>query len=173
MNAFRPRTVAFMVGFFLFLGAGAGSAAPEKIPPDKVIHPLMGPVSNPEIIPESRKDPVYPEKWRKLHLAGRVVLQCVVEASGSVSEAQSLLTTLWVEANCGKEPGKRTGEKAGEPIAPREAYQDFETAALDALKRWKYRPGTQNGKPVAVFFTQIVEFSPCPEKPAPGRPPAR
>jgi len=173
MNAFRLRTIAFMVGLCLFPGAGAVGAAPERIPPDKVVHPILPPVMEPRVIPETREDPVYPEKWRKLHLGGRVILQCVVEKSGSVSEAQSLLTTLWVEADCGKEPGKRAGEKAGDPIAPPEAYQDFETAALDALKRWKYRPGTQNGKPVAVFFTQIVEFSPCPKKPDTAHSPDR
>jgi len=170
MNAFRPRSIVFFLGFCLLLGAGAGSGAAEKIPLDKVVHPILPPVMSPELIPETRKDPVYPEKWRKLHLGGRVILQCVVEKSGSVSEAQSLLTTLRVEADCGKEPGKWAGKEAGDAIAPPEAYQDFETAALEALKRWKYRPGTNNGKPVAVFFTQIVEFSPCPKKPDSGRP---
>lgn len=35
----------------------------------------------------------------------------------------------------------------------------FEQAAIEALRQWRYRPGTQNGVPVDVSFMVVVEFS--------------
>jgi len=173
MNVFRLRTIAFTVGFCLLLGAGAGSAAPEKIPPDKVVHPILGPVMEPQIIPGTRKEPVYPERWRKLHLGARVILQGVIEESGSVGECDALKTLFRVETDCGKAPGEWVGMEAGSSLAPPEAERDFEAAALDAVKEWKFRPGTMNGSPVAVFYTLIVDFSLCPKKTVPQQPPDR
>ncbi len=165
MNNFPFRLLAFMVGFCILIGAGPVPTAPEKIPPDKVVHPLLKPVMPPQIIPESRKDPVYPEKWQELHLGARVILQCVVEKSGSVGECQALKTDVWVETDCGEDPGEGAGgeeprREAGTP----EAARDFEAAALDAVKEWKYRPGVSEGKPVDIFFTLIVDFTLCPKK---------
>ena len=34
----------------------------------------------------------------------------------------------------------------------------FETAALRAVKRWRYRPALQDGEPVAVYFYVEVRF---------------
>ena len=173
MNAFRSRSIALSVGFCFLLGVGAASAAPEKIPPDKVVHPIMGPVSSPEIIPETRKDAVYPEKWRKRHLGAHLVLQAVIEESGSVSRVDPVMTGLRVETDCGKGSKDAETKETGSQVAPPEAGRDFEAAAISAVKRWKYRPGTMNGVPVAVYYTLIVDFTPCPKKTDPGRPPDR
>ena len=173
MNVFRPRSVVFFLGFCLLLGAGAGSGAAEKIPLDKVVHPILGSVRNPEIIRETQKDPIYPEKWRKHHLGAHVILQVVVEKSGSVSEVQPLMVGLRVETDCGKEPTEPAGKEAGNSMAPPEAGPDFEAAAINAVKQWKYRPGTMQGEPVSVFYTVIVDFTSCPKTTGPGRPPER
>jgi TonB family protein len=31
-------------------------------------------------------------------------------------------------------------------------------SALDAVKRWKFKPGTLNGQPVAVYYNLTVTF---------------
>jgi TonB family protein len=36
--------------------------------------------------------------------------------------------------------------------------QGFEDAAIAALKKWRYEPGTLNGKPVPVYFTVTIDF---------------
>ena len=164
------RSVALSVGLCLVLGAGAGSNATEKIPPDKVVHPILKPVSEPEVIPESRKEPVYPEKWRNLHLGGRVILQGVVEKSGSVSGIVPLMVGLRAEADCEKRPVGEEAKKTGDQAAPPEASRDFEAAAIAAVKQWKYRPGMTQGIPVDVYYTMVVEFSPCPKKTDSGNP---
>ena len=35
----------------------------------------------------------------------------------------------------------------------------FEDAALAAVKQWRYEPATQNGRPVDVYFTVVVDFT--------------
>jgi len=34
----------------------------------------------------------------------------------------------------------------------------FDEAAIAAVKQWRYKPGLQNGKPVDVYFTIVVDF---------------
>jgi TonB family protein len=92
----------------------------------------IGGVTNPELIPESRVQPRYPEIARKAKVAGRVILQAIVRQDGSVGEIQVLSS-----------PGKRFG---------------FDEAAIEAVRQWRYKPGLQNGKPVDVYFTVVVDF---------------
>src|SRR3989442_6307714 len=75
----------FSLGLCLVLGVGAGHAVPERIPRDKVIHPILGPASQAEVLPETKVGPAYPEKWRKLRLGAQVILQVVVDKSGHVT----------------------------------------------------------------------------------------
>ena len=166
------RSVALSVGFCLLLGSG-GSTAVEKVPQDKVVHPLLGPVTNPEVIPESRKDPVYPEQWRKLHLGAHVIFQAVIGKSGNVSDITTLMTGLRVETDCVKQPTGPEGKEAAESKAPPEAGKDFEAAAIKAVQEWKYRPGRMQGVPVDVYYTIVVDFTPCPDKVSPGGAPKK
>ncbi|HEU5182469.1 MAG TPA: hypothetical protein VFW45_16910 [Candidatus Polarisedimenticolia bacterium] len=161
MTANTPRYVALIVGFSVIQAIGTTRAAPEKIPNDKVIHPLMKGVAEPQLIPGSRINPVYPEQWLKHHLGAVVILQGVVEKSGSVRELAPLKTDLRVEEGCSKEPVD-SKDKQG---VPPKAARDFEIAALKAVKQWKYRPAEMNDMPVEVFYTMIVEFTSCPVEP--------
>ncbi len=163
----------FSLGLCLVLGVGAGHAAPERIPRDKVIHPLMRGVSNAEVLPETRVDPVYPEKWRKLHIGAQVILQVVIDKSGSVTQVDRLKTNLRVETDCGKDPGGAVGKEKEDQVAPPEATRDFESAAISAVKKWKFRPGTQGGVPVSVYQTLIIDFTLCPKNTDTGSPPVR
>jgi protein TonB len=77
--------------------------------------------------------PKYPEIARKAKVAGRVILQAIVRQDGSVGDIQVLSS-----------PGKSFG---------------FDESAVEALRQWRYKPGLQNGKPVDVYFTVVVEFT--------------
>lgn len=80
---------------------------------------------------------------------------------------------LRVETDCGKDSGDTAGKETGDQVAPPEASRDFESAAISAVKRWKFRPGTQSGVPVSVFQTLIVDFTLCPKSTDSGSPPVR
>jgi len=71
----------------------------------------------------------YPSIARQLHTEGEVVIDVDVDASGSISGAKAV---------------------SGPAL--------LRTAALDAVKRWKYAPATLGGKPVASTQTVKVDF---------------
>jgi hypothetical protein len=163
------RVLGLALCLALGLSAEAAAAVSEKIPPDKVVHPLLKGVTAPRIIPESRKEPPYPERWWARRLGGRVILQAVVETSGGVRDITPLKAELSEEPDCGA--GSGGGRSETHPVAPGrgtkenvppDASRDFEAAAVSAVKQWKFLPGTQNGAPVDVYWTLIVEFSSCP-----------
>jgi protein TonB len=35
----------------------------------------------------------------------------------------------------------------------------LDASAIDAVKKWKFKPGTLNGQPVPVIFTLTVNFT--------------
>ena len=76
--------------------------------------------------------PKYPDLARKAKIEGQVILQALIDSDGTVKEAQIL-----------KSPGAKFG---------------FDEEAINAIKQWRYKPGLQNGRPVAVYFTVIVTF---------------
>ncbi|MGZ6988624.1 MAG: energy transducer TonB [Thermoanaerobaculia bacterium] len=90
---------------------------------------------------QSRIDPRYPEAARRLNLSGDVVLRIVVEANGSVGRV--------------------------DVMTPRPA--GMTEAAVDAVRRWTYRPARIAGQPVAVWkvvrirFARAVEREPPPD----------
>jgi len=75
--------------------------------------------------------PTYPDLPRQLRITGLVVLEAVIAADGSVEEVHAL-----ARAN---------------PLLAQ--------AAADAVTRWKYRPGTLNGRAVRVRLSVTVKFS--------------
>jgi protein TonB len=120
---------------------------PIEIPPDAEIligepeappapsGPLLagvGDVTNPKIIEETKVQPEYPDLARVARVEGSVILQAIIHADGSVGDLQVL--------RCNR-PG-----------------MGFEEAAVEAVRKWRYEPATQNGRPVEVYFTVFVEF---------------
>lgn len=75
--------------------------------------------------------PAYPEAMRKAKKQAVVTVELVVDAAGNVTEAQ-------VQDSAGPE---------------------FDAAALDAVRRWKFKPALDEGTPVASGMTVPVEFS--------------
>jgi TonB family protein len=75
-------------------------------------------------------DPKYPKKESKAHRRGTVVLDLVVDADGLPRDIRVSL-----------------------PLSP-----EFDGAALDAVKKWKFSPATKDGKPVATQIKVEVSF---------------
>ena len=89
-------------------------------------------VTLPVIIPQSKVQPVYPMLARQARLPGKVSLDAVVLKDGSVGDIENV---------------RCTHEGIG-----------FEEAAIEALRQWRSEPATQNGQPVAVYFSIWVKF---------------
>lgn len=78
-------------------------------------------------------DPEYPGLGVASRMGGTVMLQAVVDRTGRVVELELLRAPV-------PDPG-------------------FSEAAMKAVSSWRYRPGTINGRPVAVRMSVVVEFS--------------
>ena len=78
-------------------------------------------------------DPDYPKLGVLSRTGGIVILEAVVDETGRVVDLQVLRAPA-------PDPG-------------------FSQAALEAVAIWRYRPGTVNGRPVAVRMSVRVEFS--------------
>ncbi|MCD6451347.1 MAG: energy transducer TonB [Acidobacteria bacterium] len=76
--------------------------------------------------------PVYPELARKARIQGIVIIEAVIDRHGNVVRAKVL-----------RSPGKAFG---------------FDQAAIDAVRQWKFKPATLNGKPVDVYYNLTVIF---------------
>lgn len=81
--------------------------------------------------PGELSPPDYPARARQSGTTGEVTVSFIVDVDGSVQDAHV------VEA-------KPTGV--------------FEDAALDAVRRWSFEPGRQEGAPVAVRVRQTLRF---------------
>ncbi len=132
-------------------GAGEGAAEAdagfviEKIPDgtreqvpavvrEEPLYAGFAGVTNPALIGSSRVPPRYPELARQAGVQGKVLLQAVIRKDGSVGNIAVLQSA-----------GARLG---------------FDEAAARAVSQWRYKPGLQNGKPVDVTVTILVDFSP-------------
>ncbi|MBN8245997.1 MAG: energy transducer TonB [Verrucomicrobia bacterium] len=80
----------------------------------------------------ARTDPAYPNEMRKARVEGAVTLALVVDESGRVEEARI--------------------EKSSHP--------DFEKPALEAIRKWRFRPGMKDGQAVRAYLMQTFRFRP-------------
>ena len=78
-----------------------------------------------------RPPPSYPEVARRLGQEGVVLLIIRVSAAGSVT-------------------GVEVVESSG--------FRLLDRAALDAVRKWRFRPATENGFPVAGTFEHPIRF---------------
>ena len=89
---------------------------------------IGGEVKEPKEV--SRVQPQYPEAARKARLQGIVILEAIITKSGSVDSVRVL--------------------RGLNPL--------LDTAAMQAVSRWRYEPATFNGRPVPVYLTVTVTF---------------
>lgn len=78
----------------------------------------------------SRVQPVYPAELRKAKIEGKVMLLCLVTADGRVEDVRV--------------------ESSSRP--------EFEKPALDAFRKWKFRPGKKDGQDVGAYLRQPMSF---------------
>ncbi|NIM00634.1 MAG: TonB family protein [Acidobacteria bacterium] len=106
---------------------------PEPPPPTGPLLAGVNNVSNPVLIESTKIEPEYPELARVARLEGQVILQAIVRKDGTVGDISVIRVN---RPNLG-----------------------FEDSAIAAVKQWRYEPALQNGKPVEVYFTVVVDFS--------------
>jgi periplasmic protein TonB len=80
--------------------------------------------------PVSQVAPAYPADLRKAKVEGVVTLLCLVSSQGRVEEVQV-------------ENSSRT---------------EFEKPALEAIRKWRFRPGQKDGKEVATYLRCPIAF---------------
>jgi TonB family protein len=80
--------------------------------------------------------PTYPEAERHACRAGKVVLDSIIDRTGKIS-------AFHVQQSMNPQ---------------------FDLAALEAVRLWRFTPARLDGKPVAVYYTLTVNFQidhPC------------
>jgi protein TonB len=112
-------------------GEGAGTPAPPPPAPEPSAGPLRvgGDVKAP--VAMNRTKPNYTEAARKGRVTGVVVVEAIVNKQGEVEQVKVL---------------------KGLPLGLSEE-------AEQAVKKWRFHPGTLNGEPVDVIFTLTVTFT--------------
>ena len=75
--------------------------------------------------------PTYTDIARKARLQGMVIIEAIISKQGDVTDARIL---------------------RGLPMGLSEA-------AIEAIRKWKYKPATLHGRPVAVYLTVTVQFT--------------
>jgi TonB family protein len=94
--------------------------------------PGFGGVSLPELIPESKVEPLYPSEALERGLDGSVTLSVIIHEDGGVGEVTIL---------------------AAEPEGI-----GFEEEAVRAVRRWRYEPSMYEGEAVEVRYTIYIPF---------------
>ena len=97
--------------------------------PAQVFKPGDGGVLVPRVLQEVK--PAYPPDAMYVGIEGTVLLECVVTTEGSVADVRV-----------------RT------PLSP-----SLDEAAIAALRRWRFAPGTKDGKPVPVVVDVEMSFT--------------
>jgi TonB family protein len=96
-------------------------------------HPGIDAVTDPVIIDSSKTLPRYPDFARRAGVEGQAILRAVIGIDGSVGSIVVL-----------RENPMHVG---------------FGEAAIEAVSRWSYHPGTLRGAPVPVEITITVTFA--------------
>lgn len=82
-------------------------------------------------VPVRTVAPKYPTEMRRDGTGGVVTVSCLIDEKGNVTEAEV--------------------QKA--------SHQAFAQPAVDALKKWKFKPAKRGGAPVALRVSIPVQFS--------------
>ena len=78
----------------------------------------------------SSVDPTYPEVARKARVSGIVIVECTIDKGGNVTDVHVLKPLPF----------------------------GLDQAAAEAVRKWKFKPGTLNGQPVDVLYNLTVNF---------------
>lgn len=81
--------------------------------------------------PISQQQPSYPYDMRRAGINGTVVVEFIISTAGDVIQTQVV----------------------------RSSHREFEMPALQAVQKWKFRPGRKGGRVVNVRASQLLEFN--------------
>lgn len=81
-------------------------------------------------VPVRTVAPDYPDDLRREGVAGVVVVECTIDTSGNVDA----------------------------PAVQKSSNAAFEKPALEAIKKWKFKPARQDGNPIARKVTIPIRF---------------
>jgi|SRR5689334_629750 len=109
-------------------GVGNGPAPPPKPAQPKGPVRVGGNVKRPELV--HKVEPTYPPLARQTRVQGNVVIDCVIDKQGNVTQVKAV---------------------SGHPLLVQ--------SALSAVKQWKFKPTMLNGQPVDVAMTVTVQFN--------------
>lgn len=89
---------------------------------------ITGDMERPVLL--EKVEPSYPEVARRARIDGKVTVRAVIAPDGNVESVEVFAST--------------------NPL--------FDQAAVDAVRKWRYRPALMNGRPVRVYFSVVVSF---------------
>ena len=75
--------------------------------------------------------PAYPSVSRRLGETGKVMLRVLINAEGKPEKVE---------------------------VAKSSGFERLDRSAVDAVSRWKFRPGTRDGVPTAMTYLQPINF---------------
>ena len=81
--------------------------------------------------PKYRGQPIYPFEMRRAGVSGEVLVAFIVTSNGDVVEATAIKST----------------------------QREFEAAAVQAVSKWKFRPGRKSGRPVNTKMSVPIVFN--------------
>ena len=81
--------------------------------------------------PRFRTPPQYPFEMRRAGIAGEVLVEFLVDTEGDVQNA----------------------------FAAKSSQKEFESAAIQAVSKWKFRPGRKNGQNVVTRMQVPIVFT--------------
>jgi len=111
--------------------------APPQTNPEKLLEPpqdewplrVTGAVTRPVFLDGAK--PYYPKRAFYARVQGKVILEATIDEKGRVSDVHVL------------------------KILP----MGLDAAAVEAVKTWRFKPATLNGKAVRVYYTLTVDFN--------------
>lgn len=109
------------------VGGDTTSTAPAVPVPETVFRPGAE-VRRAVVV--RRVEPLYPQTLVRIRLSGTVVMQCIVDKSGNVRDAQVVTSS----------------------------HPAFNEPALAALRQWRFSPGVYHGQPVDTYFELTINF---------------
>jgi protein TonB len=81
-------------------------------------------------VPVRTVPPAYPGELRREGVSGVVMVKCQIDSQGNVTDTEV--------------------EKSTNPA--------FERPAMEAVRRWKFKPAKQDGQPVAIKVSIPIKF---------------
>jgi len=131
--------LAGLLALTCVLGTVALMAEPAPAPKGKEPIKVEGDVTPPQVILETKRQPLYVAEARKCRVQALVTVQSTIDAEGNVVDVEVL------EAELDFEHLK----------AMRQAFAD---EAIKAIRQWKFEPATFEGEPVSVYYNLTVNF---------------